>query len=70
MSILLRMQERPRPEYAAMAPAMEKNPITGVKEPYFPQRERIPRMISGVAVIIIMVSKHFTFIIFVAILLP
>ena len=38
-----------------MAPAMEKNPITGVKEPYFPQRERIPRIISGVAVIIIMV---------------
>merc|ERR1719367_1560386 len=28
-------EERPRPEYAAMAPAMERNPITGIKEPHF-----------------------------------
>ena len=54
------MQETPRPEYASLCPAMEKNPVTGVKEPYFPERDRIPRIMSGVAAIIIMVSYiHF-----------
>ncbi len=38
-----------------MAPTMEKNPITGVREPYFPERMRLPRIISGIGVIIIMV---------------
>ena len=40
-----------------MAPNMEKNPITGVKEPYFPERMRIPRIISGIGVIIVMVRS-------------
>jgi len=38
-----------------MAPAMEENPVTGVKEPYFPQKARISRMLTGSMVIIIMV---------------
>lgn len=50
------LQERPRPEYVARAPTYEKNPITGVKEPYFPDRDRLPRIISGFAVISIMVG--------------
>ena len=52
---LLSVQERPRPEFAAMAPAMEENPVTGVKEPYFPEKARLSRMLTGSMVIVIMV---------------
>lgn len=38
-----------------MAPAMEENPVTGVKEPYFPEKARISRMLTGSMVIVIMV---------------
>lgn len=43
---------------------MEENPVTGVKEPYFPEKARISRMLTGSMVIVIMVSlrpdgKHF-----------
>jgi len=55
--------ERPRPEYAAMAPTMERNPVTGVKEPHFPNKDRIPRLISGIAVIVIMMILVIIFII-------
>lgn len=48
-------QERPRPEFAAMAPTMEQNPVTGVKEPYFPEKTRLSRMFTGSMVIIMMV---------------
>ena len=56
-------QERPQPEYAAMAPTMERNPITGLKEPYFPEKQRIPRIITGVAVIIVMVTSIIYFLV-------
>ncbi|KAL5013614.1 hypothetical protein ScPMuIL_007884 [Solemya velum] len=56
-------EERPRPEYAAKAPTYEKNAITGVKEPYFPPRDRIPRILSGMAVIVIMIFLVIIFII-------
>uniref|UniRef100_A0A8C4EQ98 Anoctamin n=1 Tax=Dicentrarchus labrax TaxID=13489 RepID=A0A8C4EQ98_DICLA len=49
-------EERPRPEFAAMAPTMEPNPVTGVKEPYFPEKTRLSRMFTGSMVIIMMVS--------------
>ena len=57
-------QERPRPEFAAMAPSVEENPVTGVKEPYFPEKARLSRMFTGSMVIILMVRSHlqmFTF---------
>ncbi|KAM9445425.1 anoctamin-7 [Clarias gariepinus] len=47
-------EEPPRPEFAATAPAMEENPVTGVKEPYFPEKARISRMLTGSMVIVIM----------------
>lgn len=56
-------EERPRPEYAAKAPTFEENPITRVKEPYFPTRKRLPRIISGIAVIIIMMVLVLIFIV-------
>uniref|UniRef100_A0A4X2L7R0 Anoctamin n=1 Tax=Vombatus ursinus TaxID=29139 RepID=A0A4X2L7R0_VOMUR len=50
-------EERPRPEFAAMAPQMAQNPVTGLKEPYFPTRARLSRMVTGSMAILIMVRK-------------
>uniref|UniRef100_A0A8C9RA63 Anoctamin n=1 Tax=Scleropages formosus TaxID=113540 RepID=A0A8C9RA63_SCLFO len=50
-------EERPRPEFAAMAPTMEHNPVTGVKEPYFPKRARLSRMLTGSMVIVVMAGN-------------
>lgn len=49
-------EERPRPTFAALAPAVERNPVTGLLEPHFPQEKRFPRIVSGIAVIFIMGS--------------
>ncbi|XP_036388323.1 anoctamin-7 isoform X2 [Megalops cyprinoides] len=56
-------EERPRPEFAAMAPAMEENPVTGVKEPYFPKKDRLTRMLTGSMVIVIMLSVVMIFLV-------
>ncbi|XP_052821331.1 anoctamin-7-like isoform X2 [Mya arenaria] len=56
-------EERPRPEYAAKAPTYEENPITRVKEPHFPPRKRLPRILSGIAVIVVMMTLVIIFII-------
>ena len=40
-------EERPRPDFAARAPYLEKNPITGVREPSFPQSKRYQRIAAG-----------------------
>lgn len=40
-----------------MAPTMEPNPVTGIKEPYFPEKTRLSRMITGSMVIIMMVRR-------------
>lgn len=61
MSRLCSPQERPRPEFAAMAPTMEANPVTGVKEPYFPEKTRLSRMFTGSMVIIMMVRPCLNF---------
>jgi len=49
-------KERPRTEYAAKCTTTEVNPITGIEEPYFPQQQRTHRLVSGYAVIILMVK--------------
>ncbi|CAH3190102.1 unnamed protein product, partial [Porites evermanni] len=49
-------EERPRPTFAALAPAVERNPVTGLLEPHFPPEKRFPRMVSGIAIIGLMVS--------------
>lgn len=38
-----------------MAPCMEQNPVTGVKEPHFPKQDRLSRILTGSMAIIIMV---------------
>ncbi|KAM9299553.1 anoctamin-7-like [Gastrophryne carolinensis] len=50
-------EERPRPEFAAMAPQMEQNPVTGVKEPYFPEKDRLSRILTGSMAIVIMIKE-------------
>ncbi|XP_011619642.1 anoctamin-7 isoform X1 [Takifugu rubripes] len=56
-------EERPRPEFAAMATMMEPNPVTGVKEPYFPKRTQLSRMLTGSMVIIIMLCVVMIFLV-------
>uniref|UniRef100_W5MKX8 Anoctamin n=1 Tax=Lepisosteus oculatus TaxID=7918 RepID=W5MKX8_LEPOC len=57
------VEERPRPEFAATAPKMEQNPVTGMKEPYFPEKDRISRILTGSMVIIIMLCVVMIFLV-------
>uniref|UniRef100_A0A3B5MCC3 Anoctamin n=1 Tax=Xiphophorus couchianus TaxID=32473 RepID=A0A3B5MCC3_9TELE len=50
------IEERPRPEFSAMAPMTTRNPITGAEEPYFPENKRFHRTVTGCMVIIVMIS--------------
>ncbi|XP_054856935.1 anoctamin-7-like [Eublepharis macularius] len=56
-------EERPRPEFAATAPCMEQNPVTGVKEPYFPARDRLSRILTGSMAIILMLCVVMIFLV-------
>ncbi|KAK7085083.1 Anoctamin-7, partial [Halocaridina rubra] len=56
-------EERPRPEFAAKAPLEKENPITGIREPTFPQRIRTKRIMAGVGLIFIMISLVIIFIV-------
>ena len=47
--------ERPRPQFAANAPYLEKNPITGIREPSFPAAVRMRRIAAGSGIILVMV---------------
>ncbi|XP_054839763.1 anoctamin-7 [Eublepharis macularius] len=57
------IEERPRPQFAAMAPMMTKNPVTGEEEPYFPRQNRFNRIVAGSMVIIIMIAVVVMFLI-------
>uniref|UniRef100_A0A8C6KGJ9 Anoctamin n=1 Tax=Nothobranchius furzeri TaxID=105023 RepID=A0A8C6KGJ9_NOTFU len=54
------IEERPRPEFTAMAPMTMRNPITGAEEPYFPEKKRFNRTVTGCMVIVIMVNVLIT----------
>ncbi|XP_029142525.1 anoctamin-7-like, partial [Protobothrops mucrosquamatus] len=56
-------EERPRPEFAAMAPCLEQNPITGLKEPYFPKHDRLSRILTGSMAIVIMLCVVMIFLV-------
>ena len=49
--------ERPRPQFAANAPYLEKNPITGIREPAFPAQVRLRRVAAGGGLILVMVTS-------------
>uniref|UniRef100_A0A8C7J0Q6 Anoctamin n=1 Tax=Oncorhynchus kisutch TaxID=8019 RepID=A0A8C7J0Q6_ONCKI len=57
------IDDRPMLCFAAMAPSIEYNPVTGVKEPYFPERARLSRMLTGSMVIIIMLCVVMIFLV-------
>lgn len=50
------IEERPRPEFTAMAPMTTRNPVTGAEEPYFPENKRLNRTLTGCSVLIIMIA--------------
>ncbi|XP_075234460.1 anoctamin-7-like [Lycorma delicatula] len=55
--------ERPRPEFAARAPYLEVNPVTGVQEPSFPRSLRNKRIAAGIGIIFLMISLVLIFIV-------
>uniref|UniRef100_A0A8C4VRW3 Anoctamin n=1 Tax=Gopherus evgoodei TaxID=1825980 RepID=A0A8C4VRW3_9SAUR len=57
------IEERPRPQFTAMAPMTMENPITGAEEPYFPKRNRVKRVTAGLMVIIMMIAVVVMFLI-------
>ncbi|XP_078103368.1 anoctamin-7 isoform X2 [Sander vitreus] len=57
------IEERPRPEFTAMAPMTMRNPVTGAEEPYFPENKRLNRTLTGCMVIIVMVAVVVMFLI-------
>uniref|UniRef100_A0A670XMT7 Anoctamin n=1 Tax=Pseudonaja textilis TaxID=8673 RepID=A0A670XMT7_PSETE len=57
------IEERPRPQFAALAPMTIINPITGEEEPYFPKRTRFNRIMTGSMAIIIMIAVVIIFLI-------
>lgn len=50
-------KSRPRPEFVIRSSAAEKNPVTGILEPYFPARSRRYRIIIGIVTLSFMVNK-------------
>ena len=44
-------EERPRPEYTARATKLKRNPVTGKREPYMPQRQRFYRIMGAFSVV-------------------
>lgn len=56
-------EERPRPEFAARAPFLERNPVTGVREPSFPTNLRNKRVAAGIGIIFLMMSLVIIFIV-------
>ncbi|KAK1162701.1 hypothetical protein AOXY_G17613 [Acipenser oxyrinchus oxyrinchus] len=57
------IEERPRPEFTAMAPMTLRNPVTGSEEPYFPERNRLNRTATGCMVIVVMIVVVLMFLI-------
>ncbi|XP_069901469.1 anoctamin-7-like [Globicephala melas] len=56
-------EECPHPEFAALAPQMAQNPVTGLKEPYFPPHTRLPRLLTSSAAILIMLCVLMIFLV-------
>ncbi len=50
-------QNRPRPEFAIRSSRVEKNPVTGILEPYFSSATRRYRIITGVLTLSVMVTR-------------
>ncbi|CAH8571975.1 unnamed protein product, partial [Dicrocoelium dendriticum] len=51
------VEERPRPQYAAMCSELAENPVTGALEPHFPERRRKTRIVAGLVLVLLMQYK-------------
>ncbi|GCC33869.1 hypothetical protein chiPu_0012340 [Chiloscyllium punctatum] len=56
-------EERPRPEFTVVAPMTTRNPITGSEEPYFPEKDRLKRMVTSSMVILLLAAVVVIFLI-------
>ncbi|CAF0838974.1 unnamed protein product [Rotaria sp. Silwood1] len=56
-------ENRPRPEFVIRSSTVEKNPVTGILEPYFPAATRQYRILSGVMILTVMICMVIIFII-------
>ncbi|CAF1280566.1 unnamed protein product [Adineta steineri] len=56
-------ENRPRPEFAIRTSTVEKNPVTGILEPYFPPRSRLYRIIGGIITLSVMICIVIIFIV-------
>lgn len=56
-------EERARPQFAARAPHVERNPVTGIREPSFPKKARTKRVAVGLGVILVMIALVVIFIV-------
>ena len=45
-------EERPRPQYLAKVTTLKENPVTGKMEPSMPARQRVPRLVGAVGIVI------------------
>ncbi|GAB0193336.1 anoctamin-4 [Grus japonensis] len=57
------IEERPRPQFTAMAPMTTINPVTGAEEPYFPKSSRLHRILAGSIIIIMMIAMVVMFVV-------
>ncbi|XP_009585296.1 PREDICTED: LOW QUALITY PROTEIN: anoctamin-7-like, partial [Fulmarus glacialis] len=57
------VEERPRPQFTAMAPMTIINPITGAEEPYFPKRSRLHWILAGSMTTIMMIAMVVMFVV-------
>ncbi|XP_003740347.1 anoctamin-7 [Galendromus occidentalis] len=54
-------EEQPRPEFTAKAYCEARNPVTGLREPSFPNWIRTQRIVAGIAILILMISLVLVF---------
>ncbi len=45
-------EERPRPEYLARVTTLKPNPVTEKMEPYMPAKQKVPRLIGAVGIVV------------------
>lgn len=45
-------EERPRPQYLAKVTTLKENPVTGKMEPSMPAKQRVPRLVGAIGIVI------------------
>lgn len=45
-------EERPRPQYLARVTTLKENPVTGKMEPSMPAKQKVPRMVGAISIVV------------------